>query len=301
VPFATWLDANVEDARARALVEAFVRLSTYANAPGRVSTGAALRQLRQASKTGVLYLDDGWQTLVDGLALAARKAGVQVMTSAGVEDVAPDGAAWRALQSDGSVLHARSVILAVGPRAAHKAVSGSAKPVLQAWADACVPAHAACLDVALRSLPRRAPTFALGIDAPLYFSVHSKAARLAPPGGAMIHAMKYLPAGHHTHGASDESELEAWLDRLQPGWRDRVVAKRFLPSVVATNDIARADVDGTRGRPGPGVPGAPGLFVVGDWVGSEGMLVDASLASATESAAAVLRAHAPTTASEAAA
>jgi hypothetical protein len=34
------------------------------------------------------------------------------------------------------------------------------------------------------------------------------------------------------------------------------------------------------GRPGPRVPDAPGAFVVGDWVGDEGMLLDAALASA---------------------
>ena len=38
-------------------------------------------------------------------------------------------------------------------------------------------------------------------------------------------------------------------------------------------------------RPGPRVPDAPGVFVVGDWVGGEGMLLDASLASAERAAA----------------
>ena len=37
---------------------------------------------------------------------------------------------------------------------------------------------------------------------------------------------------------------------------------------------------GLGGRPGPEVPGVPGLYVVGDWVGPEGVLSDASLASA---------------------
>jgi phytoene dehydrogenase-like protein len=33
------------------------------------------------------------------------------------------------------------------------------------------------------------------------------------------------------------------------------------------------------------VPGADGLYVVGDWVGPDGMLADASLASAKRAAA----------------
>jgi len=57
--------------------------------------------------------------------------------------------------------------------------------------------------------------------------------------------------------------------------------------MIATNDIVRVSDGGGGGagaRPGPSVPCADGLFVVGDWVGSEGMLVDASLASAAEAA-----------------
>src|SRR3546814_19437837 len=49
-----------------------------------------------------------------------------------------------------------------------------------------------CLDVALSSLPDKDTLFALGIDRPLYFSVHSTHAKLAPEGGALIHVAKYL-------------------------------------------------------------------------------------------------------------
>ena len=41
-----------------------------------------------------------------------------------------------------------------------------------------------CLDVALSSLPDKDALFALGVDRPLYFSVHSAYAKLAPNGGA---------------------------------------------------------------------------------------------------------------------
>ena len=54
------------------------------------------------------------------------------------------------------------------------------------------PVRVATLDVALRSLPKPRRTVAFGVDAPLYFSVHSALARLAPDGGAVIHATKYL-------------------------------------------------------------------------------------------------------------
>lgn len=107
--------------------------------------------------------------------------------------------------------------------------------------------------------------------------MHTPAARLAPAGGAVIHVARYL-------GENDppevESHLEALLDRFQPGWHDRVVTKRFLPRISVTE----AGLDARGERPGPAVPGLPRLFVAGDWVGAEGMLVDASLASARHAA-----------------
>ena len=41
---------------------------------------------------------------------------------------------------------------------------------------------------------------------------------------------------------------------------------------------------GFAGRPGPRVPGLEDLYLAGDWVGPEGFLVDASVASARRAA-----------------
>jgi hypothetical protein len=62
------------------------------------------------------------------------------------------------------------------------------------------------------------------IDTPVYVSVHSAAAALAPAGGAMIHVSKYLRPGE-TAGRREELELETLTDTMQPGWRDRLVFK----------------------------------------------------------------------------
>jgi hypothetical protein len=45
---------------------------------------------------------------------------------------------------------------------------------------------------------------------------------------------------------------------------------------------------GLRGRPAIDATGAAGLFLAGDWVGSEGMLSDATLASAEAAARAAI-------------
>jgi phytoene dehydrogenase-like protein len=133
-------------------------------------------------------------------------------------------------------------------------------------------------------LPIPKAKFALGVDRPLYFSVHSATAKLAPEGGALIQTAKYLPPEHRDSAEDIERELEGLLDLVQPGWRDAVIYRRFLPDMIVMNALPLASLGGTRGRPGPEVPDVKGLFIAGDWVGGEGLLVDASLASARESA-----------------
>jgi phytoene dehydrogenase-like protein len=177
------------------------------------------------------------------------------------------------------VIQARAVILAVSPPAASALLPDNA--ALASHAKELVPVRTACLDVALASLPDRRSLFALGVDRPLYASVHTATARLAPEGGAVVHLLHYAPSGD---ARADEAELTALLDRLQPGWREVLVEKRFLPSMIASNALLTASRGGLAGRPGPEVPDAAGLYLAGDWVGPTGMLADAVFASARAAA-----------------
>jgi phytoene dehydrogenase-like protein len=171
-------------------------------------------------------------------------------------------------------------------------VRGGADAALQQWVAAATPVTAACLDVALQRLPQPRTLFALGIDQPLYLSVHSAVARLAPAGAATIQVAKYLPVRARNDPRADERELEGLLDLMQPGWRDAVVERRFLPSMVVYNALVTAVTGGIAGRPGPAVPDIKHLYVVGDWVGPEGLLADASLASAKRAAELIVRSSA---------
>jgi len=104
----------------------------------------------------------------------------------------------------------------------------------------------------------------------------------------MLHAAKYLDPHTATDAKADECELEAMLDLLQPGWRGEVIERRFLPKMTVSNAVVSARQGGLAGRPGPQVPGLPDLYVVGDWVGPEGMLLDAALPSAKNAAQLIL-------------
>lgn len=286
-----WLDRSLSHSEVKDFVLAAFRVATYTNAPDLVSAGAAIEQLKKAFATSVFYLDGGWQTLVDGLREAAARAGVIIETGARVDSVTRDatGAVEGVRLADGRALRASTVVIASSPSAAVAMVEDGELTSLAQWAGEAVPVKAACFDLALSRLPIPKNTFALGIDRPLYYSVHSAAAHLAPEGCALIQAAKYLAPEHSDSAEDVERELEGLLDLVQPGWRDAVVYRRFLPDMVVMNALPLARRGGSKGRPAPKVNDVPGLFVVGDWVGDEGMLADASLASA-HSAASVIAA-----------
>ena len=282
-----WLDTRIRQPEVRGLVQALFRLANYANDPERHSAGSALSQLQMALSSNVDYLDGGWQVLVDAMRAQAEAAGVQIQCGARVVGVDHDASVRAVRLADGPSMTAAAVVVAGTPTDAVGVVPDSG--VLRQWAESAIPVKAACLDIALSRLPDPKARFALGIDAPLYFSVHSAVAKLAAAGGATIHVAKYLDPSTVPDPKADERQLEALLDLMQPGWREVVVERRFLPSMVVSHALVTAAAGGTAGRPGPAVPGIDGLFVVGDWVGPEGVLADASVASAQQAAEMILR------------
>lgn len=285
-----WLEGAVKSERVRQLLATIVRVTTYSNDAGLLSAGAALQQVRLGLEGSVLYLDGGWQTLVDGALAAARVAGVLVLTNASVTKIKLDEAGYTLQLRSGETYRTAAVILAASPRVALSIIEGGEETVLKRWAEEAVPVRAACLDVALKRLPQtRTGLFALGVDRPLYCITHSVSARLAPEGGALIHVMKNHSAGEEADAQADRRELEQLLDLVQPGWRLEVAHVRFLPNIMVSNALVTAAQGGTKGRPGPQVPGLDNFYVAGDWVGAEGMLLDASLASAHHAAQLVLK------------
>lgn len=272
-----WLDREIRSAELRQFIQAFFRLGTYANDPERQSAGLALAQFQMALKSSVLYLDGGWQMLVNGLRAKAEQAGAQIISESRVVNVqVQSGRATGVRLADGSGHVADAIIIAASPaEAAELAENDSLSDV----AKTAIPVKAACLDIALERLPQPQTTFALGIDRPLYLSVHSTAAKLAPTGQAMIHVAMYLGAEVPADVNAVERELEELLDLVQPGWRQVLIERRFMPSLTVVNALATAEQGGLTGRFGPAVPGIEGLFVAGDWVGADGWLADASAAS----------------------
>jgi phytoene dehydrogenase-like protein len=276
-----YLDRRFTRPDLRALMGAYARVATYSDAPDEVAAGTLIRAIGSASQ-GVVYVPRGWQTLVDALVEVARAAGVRMRWGARVEAVRETEAGFTVETAGEGGYVARSVVLAGTPRVAAQLAPPRAQPTVAGWA-AAVPARAATLDVALSGLPVPERPFALVVDRPLYYSVHSSVAEFAPEGKALVSLAKYLPADGSSDG-EPRAEMEALLDVLQPGWRERVLFTRYLPEMVVNSSLAPASSGGLPGRPGPAVPAVPGLFVAGDWVGTRGWLSEASLVSGREAA-----------------
>jgi phytoene dehydrogenase-like protein len=285
-----WIEGNVQNADAVEIIKAFVRLNTYGNDPAIQSAGSVLHQFQIYNLGGVMYLDGGWQILVDGLVAAATNAKARIVMGKKATKVQRSNSGWLVSLSDHTQISAKTLVIATGPKDAHALFHDGESPEVLSKADKdAKPVRMACLDVALRSLPQKDVLFALGIDSPLYFSVHSASAKLAPENGALIHVAKYLGTSMESKPKEDGQELEELLDLLQPGWRQVIVKKRPLPSMVVSNALVTAANGGLSGRPDPKIEDS--LYIVGDWVGSEGLLSNASCASAKRAAQLILNEH----------
>ena len=280
-----WLDRKIRRPRLRRLMSAFARTFTYTTALDLVSAELFVEKLQRSLKHPIHYVDGGWRVLVDGLREAAEHAGARVVEGARVEAVELDNGRTRGVRlRDGGVLRASAVVLATGARDAAALVDGGA-PMMRRIVGGLVPVKTACLDVALSHLPVPDNPVVLDLDGPRFASAQSVyAPRVAPEGAALVVTFKQLDPRRPGDPAEDERDLEDLLDAAQPGWRDVLVRRQYLPRIESVGALPTAAGGGFAGRPGPKVPGIEGLYLAGDWVGPEGFLADASMASARRAA-----------------
>jgi phytoene dehydrogenase-like protein len=259
-----WIDALGLGADAAMVVAAFVRVATYVADLSRLPAALAVTQMRTGLK-GVEYLDGGWEQLTSGLMACATAAGAQIRPHAPAQQISGGPGGWEVHTAAG-VIRAAAVVVAAGrPDATCRLL-----PAGPGRDDMGPEVTAACLELGLR---RPGPRFVLGIDEPLYLSPHSPPGDLAPPGCGLVHLMRYGA----TDPARDRQQLWGMAEAAGITQAD-VVVQRFLPRMVVVNRLPPPE-RGLAGRPPVAAPGAPGVFMAGDWVGPDGWLCDASLAS----------------------
>jgi phytoene dehydrogenase-like protein len=247
------------------LARMLIRVTTYVTDLRAMPADFAISRLKGA-RHGVSYLDEGFASLVDGLSSAASVAGATIrehQAAAGISAV-PGG--WEVALADGELLPAAAVVIAAGGPATARELL----PVDPGWPELGPPVTAACLDLGLRG-PH--PTAVVAVDQPLYLACHCPPGNLAPPGGSVVHVMRYGAR----NAELDRAELHRFA-ALAGITDDQIVEERFLPVHVVTDVLPRPG-DGLAGRPAIAVPGSPGLYLAGDWVGSSGWLSDAAIGS----------------------
>ena len=283
------LDAGLRS-DAVALLRTVLRTATYADDVDSFSADAALAQVQLALGPGVRYPDGGFAQIVTSLREAAIAAGAEIVDHDGVHSVEPSAEPRRAPSSDPAggvaplapwVVHtssrpiaARSVLIATGsPDSVDRLL-----PVPLDRSGIGEPVTAACLELAVTRPPDQ--PLLLGIGSPLYLSRHTPAAAgLAPEGITVVHAIRY---GART---SDEDRRDLWAHVALAGLgKSDVVAERFLHRMVVAGGLPLAETGGLSGRPPVQVSGADGLYIAGDWVGDQGLLGDAALASGRRAA-----------------
>lgn len=274
-----WVEQQSSSPVLRDALLTLLRVGSYTAALDRLSASVALRQIQLILDENVLYLDGGWQTVVDGLRRLVEAGGGRVESGVRVERIHEEAEGMVLHLAGGEQLSAAAVVLAVAPQDAARLLPDNA--YLGAAAASAVPVRVATLDLALCRLPRPDRAVVFGVDRPLYLSVHSEFGRLAPDGAALIHTARYLQPGEIA-GDETEEELLALLDRVQPGWRQEQVTRRFLREQTVVYWLP-AD-GGLRSRPDVRLPGSDRIYLAGDWVGDEGWLADGSFASGRQAA-----------------
>jgi len=286
---AEWAGAHGHGPFMEDLLGGLMRLSTYCGDASALPAELGRGMLREAVRRPVRYLDGGWRQIVEALAARARAAGAVLHSGVRVSELRHGPEGGFVLAGAQEERRARAVVLAgLSPARAARLLRGAGGGLPQAIA-APRPVRAACLDIALSELPRPEAPFVLGLDEPLYLSAHSAWSQLTPGTGAVVHLLRYEGADPLS-GDATLARLEALMDQVQPGWRERVVHRRFLPRMVVVHHLP-APGEGLALRPGVRDSAIPGVFLAGDWVGAEGWLAGASLRSGLAAAGAVLAAH----------
>jgi len=300
-----WLVDNIHSKDLVELIKTLCRVATYSRDSAVQSAGTALEQLQLAASAGVLYLDKGWQTIIDNLMKVAQKAKIDVVTSKRVIEIQQitgketnrhteshtHNSRWEVLLSDGNSIISSKVIIAASPNVAWDLLKNiNPQYVSKIFNKDIMPVRTACLDVALSKLPHPDKPVAFAIDEPLYLSVHSLSADLVleKGRGEIIHVMKYLNS-EISNPERDRLEMEHFLDIVQPGWRELVIRQRYLPNMIVYNLLVTAAQGGLKGRPSTKVNDIHGLYLAGDWIGQKGLLADASFASAKQAAMEIIK------------
>ncbi|MEH7385426.1 FAD-dependent oxidoreductase [Bacillus sp. JJ1521] len=281
-----WADSEISDPMVRHIFYSICRLTSYTNASTLQLAKPVLKQVKRSLNAGVLYVDGGWETIVQQLRKKAEAWGAEIVTNKNVTNI-EHYEQYQIIQcSDGTVIHVPDCIVAAPPKEAKNMINGAELTSLRLWNEQAIPVTACCLDLGMKKLPNPKHQFAIGLDQALFFTNQSRAAKLSEDGTLVVSLVKYQNPMEEINVQADKQQLESVMDQLHPGWRKEVVVQQFLPKITVSHDFPHVK---RKGNPGPSIPEMKGIFIAGDWAGHEEVLADAAVASGKRAAQEILK------------
>lgn len=288
ISLSDWAEAEISDPMVRHIFYSLCRLSTYISAPTLLLAKPVLKQVKRGLNTGVLYVDGGWETIIQKLKLLAIEGGTEIIYSKNVIEIEHHEHHQSIRCSDGELYNVPDCIIAAPPKEALKMVNGSDNTTLRTWVNQSIPVTASCLDLGVKKLPNPENQFAIGLDQSLYFTNQSRSSKLSDDGILVVSLVKYHDPMESINVQENRAQLESVMDLLHPAWRNEVVVKQFLPKITVVHDFPHVK---RKNNPGPSIPQMKGIYIAGDWCGHEEILADAAVESGKRAALEILVAN----------
>ncbi|MGP4039139.1 phytoene desaturase family protein [Gracilibacillus sp. D59] len=281
--FQQWVKQITSSQKVASLLYLLARLTTYCHAPEKVSAKLIVSHLK-VGMSGVLYLDGGWQTMIDQLHNQAVISGIQVQSNSVVKHIAPSVDHHTLILSNNEEILANKVICTTHPQELNDMLGDHLQ---NRFFTEITPVKGATLDVALTQLPNPKLSFAMGITNPFYYSVHSNVAQLSDDGkSTILHVFKYHSPNVHIDGNEVKNELEQFLEQLQTGWQQYVITKRILPNITVNQRLPRIGDEQNLKRSETDIPG---FYIAGDWASANSILSEGAISSGKQAADEIIK------------
>jgi phytoene dehydrogenase-like protein len=284
--FEQWVQQTTSSKNVQSLLYVLGRLSTYCHAPDKASAKMIVSHMKVAL-SGVLYLDNGWQTIIDQLHNKAVISGVQVQTHKSIKHIDPiQHDQFKLVLSNDEQIDCKYVLCTTGPHElSHMLGEKSPFSEIDSFTK-MTSVKGATLDVALTRLPNPKKLFGMGITEPIYFSVHSNFARLSDDGNSSVmHVFKYHHPDDNIDINSVKNELEDFLEMIQPGWKSYEITSRYIPTIIVNQRLPQI---GDEQMLQCAKKGIPGLYIAGDWASPHSILSEGAVSSGKQAAQDIL-------------
>lgn len=280
--FEQWVRQMTGSAPVQSLLYLLGRLATYCHAPDLASAKVIVSHIKTVL-SGVLYLDHGWQSLIDQLHNRAVISGVQVQSQKCVKQMNTEQhGLFKVILSDDEKVWGRNVLWTGAPLELSRVLAEQPANFPVDPLPAFVPVKGASLDVALSRLPNPKQLFSMSLTEPIYFSVHSNYARLSDDvSSAVLHVLRYYHPEEHPDPKRIRTELKQFLEQMQPGWRNYELNSRFIPQIAVNQRLPQI---GDEQRLARFKKSIPGLYIAGDWASPDFMLAEGAVTSAKQAA-----------------